>query len=173
MRLRARDDRGKTTRVRFAIVPPEDRSDITRPWLLRQLRRAPEVLIPPAIMAIGVLVLVSLALREGPAVIAVTLFSPVSSTLIFVTIALLLWTNRAFVRHLRKTGVALKARGRCPACRYDMRGLEPDEDACTQCPECGAAWDMREKRGTAHVVIRADGSSANNATVPDRSVRQT
>jgi hypothetical protein len=165
MRLRARDDRGKPIRVRLAIVPPEDRSDTTRPWLLRQLRRAPEVLIPPAIMALGVLVLVSLALREGPAVIAVTLFSPVSSTLIFVTIALLLWTNRALVRHMVKTRVALKARGRCPACRYDIRGLEPDEDACTRCPECGAAWDMREKRGTAHVVIRADGSSATKASV--------
>lgn len=165
MRLRARDDRGKPIRVRLAIVPPEDKSDTTRPWLLRQFRRAPEVLIPPAIMALGVLVLVSLALREGPAVIAVTLFSPVSSTLIFVTIALLLWTNRALSRHLAKTRVALKARGRCPACRYDMRGLEPEEDACTQCPECGAAWDMREKRGTAHVVIRADGSSAAKSSV--------
>lgn len=160
MRVRARDDRGNVIRVRLALVTPDDTSDTTRPWLVRQLRRAPEVLIPPAIILLGIAILVSLALREGPAVIAVTLFSPVSSTLIFVTIALLLWTNRALGRHLARTRVALKARGRCPACRYDMRGLESEEDACTLCPECGAAWDMREKRGTSRVVLRADGTSA-------------
>jgi hypothetical protein len=166
VRFRARDDRGNVIRVRLGLVTPDDISDTKRPWLVRQLRRAPEVLIPPAIMVLGVVILVSLALREGPAVIAVTLFSPVSSTLIFVSIALLLWTNRALGRHLTRTRIALKARGRCPACRYDMRGLEAEEeDACTLCPECGAAWDLREKRGTARVVLRADGRSTTNASL--------
>ncbi|HLP83448.1 MAG TPA: hypothetical protein VK157_03795 [Phycisphaerales bacterium] len=160
MRVRARDDRGKPIRVRVWLVAPDDRGDGTRPWIVRQWRRLPEVIIPPAIFVCGILVLVTLALREGPAVIAVTLFSPVSSSLIFVSIALLLWMNRAMARHVKKTREAWKGAKRCPACRYDMRGLEPDEDDCTPCPECGAAWDMREKRGMAKVVLRADGSTA-------------
>jgi hypothetical protein len=145
------------------LVTPDDRSDETRPWIVRQWRRLPEVVIPPTLFALGVLALVTLALREGPAVIAVTLFSPVSSTLIFVSIALLLWMNRAMARHVKKTREAWKGVGRCAACKYDMRGLEPAEDDCTPCPECGAAWDMREKRGTAKVVLRADGTTAAKA----------
>lgn len=30
--------------------------------------------------------------------------------------------------------------GACPSCAYQLRGLAPDADGCTPCPECGAAW---------------------------------
>ncbi|GJM19999.1 MAG: hypothetical protein DHS20C14_22120 [Phycisphaeraceae bacterium] len=30
----------------------------------------------------------------------------------------------------------------CPACTYDLAGLEPAPDGCTVCPECGGAWRM-------------------------------
>ncbi|MEM1165049.1 MAG: hypothetical protein AAGI30_02025 [Planctomycetota bacterium] len=32
----------------------------------------------------------------------------------------------------------------CIACRFDLRGLEPEDDGCTVCPECGAAWRVGE-----------------------------
>lgn len=37
-----------------------------------------------------------------------------------------------------------KAAGHCPACQYDLRGLEAEADGCTICPECGGAWAMPE-----------------------------
>lgn len=30
--------------------------------------------------------------------------------------------------------------GYCASCGQDLTGLEPHEDGCTVCPECGAAW---------------------------------
>lgn len=36
---------------------------------------------------------------------------------------------------------------RCPSCRYSLRGLTPEADGCTVCPECGAAWRMEETKG--------------------------
>jgi hypothetical protein len=31
---------------------------------------------------------------------------------------------------------------RCPACDYDLAGLEAADDGCTACPECGSAWNL-------------------------------
>ena len=30
----------------------------------------------------------------------------------------------------------------CPCCAYPLEGIEPEEDECTVCPECGAAWRL-------------------------------
>lgn len=35
---------------------------------------------------------------------------------------------------------ALRRVGRCLACTYDLRELDPGDDGLTVCPECGAAW---------------------------------
>lgn len=35
---------------------------------------------------------------------------------------------------------ALRHVGRCLACTYDLRTLEPGDGGLTVCPECGAAW---------------------------------
>lgn len=32
----------------------------------------------------------------------------------------------------------------CPACGYNLKGLEPQDDGCTVCPECGAAWRLED-----------------------------
>lgn len=32
---------------------------------------------------------------------------------------------------------------RCPVCGYDLDGLAAEGDGCTLCPECGAAWRVR------------------------------
>ena len=31
---------------------------------------------------------------------------------------------------------------RCAACAYELRGVEPESDGCTVCPECGAGWRL-------------------------------
>ena len=30
----------------------------------------------------------------------------------------------------------------CPGCGYSLRGLKPEGDGCTVCPECSAAWRL-------------------------------
>lgn len=30
----------------------------------------------------------------------------------------------------------------CPSCGYPLPNVEPQEDGCTVCPECGAAWNV-------------------------------
>jgi hypothetical protein len=34
--------------------------------------------------------------------------------------------------------------GICSACGYSIKGLEPQDDGCTVCPECGAAWRFED-----------------------------
>lgn len=32
---------------------------------------------------------------------------------------------------------------RCASCAYSLKELAPEQDGCTVCPECGAAWRLR------------------------------
>lgn len=41
-------------------------------------------------------------------------------------------------------GVMLRRR-RCASCGYSIDGFKPDEDGCTVCPECGAAWNLTSR----------------------------
>lgn len=41
-----------------------------------------------------------------------------------------------------RMGETLCAALRCGICGYDMRGRVADDDGCTVCPECGAAWKL-------------------------------
>lgn len=49
-------------------------------------------------------------------------------------------------RAIRREQTRIEALGgitrltRCMACGYDLAGLGIDDDGCTVCPECGAAW---------------------------------
>ncbi len=31
----------------------------------------------------------------------------------------------------------------CHICEYNLKGLAPEPDGCTVCPECGAAWNLQ------------------------------
>lgn len=57
--------------------------------------------------------------------------------------------TRPFVRprQLEALRAGWLARGRCPACGTAIAQVEPEEDGCRVCPECGCAWRIDE--GTA------------------------
>ena len=40
----------------------------------------------------------------------------------------------------------------CLICRYSLEGLIAEDDGCTLCPECGAAWQLGCEDGTAAQV---------------------
>lgn len=46
------------------------------------------------------------------------------------------------VREMAVHGRAARRRGQCAACGYPIADLEPEEDACRVCPECGGAWKL-------------------------------
>ena len=51
--------------------------------------------------------------------------------------------------------------GWCACCGYCLSGLVPEEDQCTVCPECGAAWhlpcDLRSEESQSAQHARAGG----------------
>lgn len=49
------------------------------------------------------------------------------------------WMQRKDIRDSTRLG---RARGRCLACGYAIAGIEPEEDGCRVCPECGSAWKL-------------------------------
>lgn len=57
--------------------------------------------------------------------------------------ALFYFRTRAIHRGMADTlRTTLLAEGHCASCGYSMRGLAPQADGCTPCPECGAAWRL-------------------------------
>ena len=64
--------------------------------------------------------------------------------LIFIPLVFI-WAGHRFVRqHYHR---AILAQRFCPACAYRLVQLDADEDGCTVCPECGAAWRLKARRG--------------------------
>jgi len=47
------------------------------------------------------------------------------------------WLQKKNIRDSDRLG---RSRGQCLACGYSIAGLEPQDDGCRVCPECGAAW---------------------------------
>ncbi len=58
----------------------------------------------------------------------------------FVFLALIIWYGARVTARVRME--ALLDEAICPQCRYDIAGIPVASDACTVCPECGAAWRM-------------------------------
>ncbi len=48
------------------------------------------------------------------------------------------------IRHRRKLAEAALDAGLCAQCLYRVKGLRPEPDGCTLCPECGSAWRVFE-----------------------------
>lgn len=113
------------------------------------------------LLLVAVLVTIGWMTAEfGPQVLAFTLFSPVSSTIIL----LICVAGVASVNWIRERAELIKRSnvraGRCPACAYPIGELEPEADGCVVCPECGAAWRVGDPRytlvGKNVVVVRSE-----------------
>lgn len=134
------------------------------------LSRPGRWIIGLAIVGLTILVLTAMF---GPQVIAITMFSPVSSSII----VLVSLAGVAIVSWYRDRAFTLKSlmirEGKCPACGYSLRDSEPDADERTTCAECGAAWKLNDPMyavsetgsETKVVVVRrfiADDAPAND-----------
>jgi len=71
------------------------------------------------------------------------LSGPVYHVLVVVLVVLFWGHQMYFVRRaVAHFAMARQAVGRCCGCTYELKGLVPDDDGCTVCPECGAAWRL-------------------------------
>jgi hypothetical protein len=62
---------------------------------------------------------------------------------VYSMIAFRIWRGRArFVSKL--LAVRLKSHRVCPSCGTDLAGVRVEEDGCTLCGKCGAAWKLRK-----------------------------
>jgi hypothetical protein len=144
------DDRGEY-RPQFDLSA-SGRGDIERGVFsvdeLRDLRRAARrrslfyrlhlaVAIPSVLLMIPVMVYV---LRRG----SVDWFHVVFM-LVPISVLAATWS---LVRSGTPQGMkdALLAAGRCPSCAYRIDQLPIQNDGCTICPECAAAWVLRSGR---------------------------
>jgi len=94
--------------------------------------------------------LAGLALGGAAVVVGVALFAVAGATfgavpaVIFVLlmIGVLSAVDRAIAtrRIGSAIGATIAAHGFCASCGYSLRGLQPAEDGCLVCPECGGAW---------------------------------
>jgi hypothetical protein len=104
-----------------------------------------------------------------------------SASVVIGVVALMLWhqrrVRRAIVPTLRLT---LISEGRCASCGYDLGGSLPQEDGCTVCPECDAAWrisaemvEFRKARERLAAPERTEGETASDRASRDwlRSVQ--
>lgn len=182
LRVRTRDDRGRLVRVvRFCALrsPGDSRVGAACRALVSGLISKPGRWI--AALALLAVLLIGLTAVFGPQVIAIAMFSPVSSSII----VLVSLAGVAGVSWYRERAESVKRdmirAARCPACAYPIGGIEPETDACTTCPECGAAWrlsDARYERGSRVLVVGADGNvigerSPGSKSSPPTMVRAT
>lgn len=88
-------------------------------------------LIPAAIVPLG------LGFR-GPMVLLTAL--PVS---VGIGLAYVVSVRKRMARWQRERILNAAAEaGLCAVCGYPLHGLPADDDGCTVCPECGAAWNV-------------------------------
>lgn len=152
----ARDDRARPTRLRWVWLPEhaEGVGLHVRVWAGVRAVFPGESLLPLVLWFGGLTTLVVMALVMGPTVLAVSLFSPVSSTLIVLTLLLAGWLGRSLVRFRERTRRAMIRAKRCPSCTYELGDVEPGLDGCTQCPECGSAWNLNPPPPGTVVVVK-------------------
>ncbi len=95
--------------------------------------------------------IVSIALTTG---IVMELLSPLSAgvfafqLVVFGTVVggFMIFCEWRSPEHAKR---ALLRSGLCPSCAYKLDDITPEPDGCIICPECGGAWRLRSKDGTA------------------------
>jgi hypothetical protein len=58
----------------------------------------------------------------------------------FVALGPATYFGRGFI--FSRTAAVFLREGLCPSCVYPLKDISPQQDGCTVCPECGAAWKM-------------------------------
>ncbi|MBX3357486.1 MAG: hypothetical protein KF745_03570 [Phycisphaeraceae bacterium] len=146
--IRSTDDRDRPVWVRFSGLRPaaalwwEQVRARTRRENFRVVvgvaRRPSTWLVFAAALLIGVLAAVFV--HDGAIGLGVLVLGPVAAPLLMVGIVAVRAGVLIAGRASDMAEEALLRRGRCPACGYDLAGLEAQADLRVECPECGAAW---------------------------------
>lgn len=106
-------------------------------------REAAPVLLALAICVV-VLSVVVINFGPGPSRAWSIFFWPLSAVMFVIITACAQVGWRARLRRLHpQIRSTMINHDRCPACGYLLTTLQPDEDGCTVCPECGAAWRLK------------------------------
>ena len=161
------DDDGKPARVRWW-------RGITRGgW--RGVGSLWRPILPLAAIVFIPTALVTLALFNGPFIVAMVLFSPFASLLLVIGFSLVLGVAAAGRRVVRESLVRLREAGECPSCGYPLE-VEV-KGASTRCPECGTSWRMGEQPPAETIVVRiatlgAPGDAAAGASIPERTTKR-
>ena len=138
------DDRGVPARMQGYMLhrwSESDRRSFAKATVGPLLRGWRSVFVIGSIVAtfIGFVTILFLLLRAG-------LFGPklgVTLLVCFLSFGFgqIFFPGRAFARKLSKWRLG---RGACAACGYALEGVHTEQDGCTVCPECGAAWKLGE-----------------------------
>ena len=126
-------------------------------------------LLPLAAIVFIPTALVTLALFNGPFIVAMVLFSPFASLLLVIGFSLALGVAAAGRRVVRESLARLRIVGECPSCGYPLEPEPAPEPS--RCPECGTAWRVGEEPPTETIVVRLAtlvprGESAAATSVP-------
>lgn len=166
--LTIRDDRGRTHPLRIGMVPWDEVHDASH--LSEHPTRRPGLLYEAFTGAITFILLLGWGFAPEIAralgiprwlglIIAIAMFTAITAVLILVwRFCGARWVSlrgrgdarrsQAIAHHVR---IRIARDRECPVCAYPLDGLEPEEDHCTVCAECGAAW--RADRWTADAGI--------------------
>ncbi|MFI4898504.1 MAG: hypothetical protein ACIARR_11840 [Phycisphaerales bacterium JB059] len=103
---------------------------VKRVTLIATLVSMPFFILP----AVSIPFIVPVLLRHGNAYWAIPIGLVVG---ILGPVVMMLVLRRLMLPRLVRAYVA---EGFCGSCGFTIRGLEPEEDGCRVCPECGCAW---------------------------------
>jgi len=67
------------------------------------------------------------------------LFGPLLFIILLILLGLFFSASRIWMPAVARYWLSI---GQCASCRYDIASVEPAQDACVVCPECGAAWKL-------------------------------
>lgn len=109
-------------------------------------------LLPLAAIVFIPTALVTLALFNGPFIVAMVLFSPFASLLLVIGFSLALGVAAAGRRVVRESLARLRLVGECPSCGYPLEPEPAPEPS--RCPECGTAWRVGEEPPAETIVVR-------------------
>ena len=67
------------------------------------------------------------------------LFGPLLIIILLILLGLFFSASRIWMPAVARYWLSI---GQCASCKYDITSVEPEQDGCVVCPECGAAWKL-------------------------------